>query len=133
MDADGSGVGHDRDRDPPQSCKLFIGGLSYDTTDASLSRYFEKYGQVASAVVMRDAATLRSRGFGFVTFCTLKAANDVVNYPKHVVDGRKVEAKFAVPRSSVSKNASSNGDSSSYSKSRRQAESSSSKHHGFRR
>lgn len=115
-----NGAGHDRD--PPQSCKLFIGGLSYDTTDASLSRYFEKYGQVASAVVMRDAATLRSRGFGFVTFCTLKAANDVVNYPKHVVDGRKVEAKFAVPRSSVTKGLNGSSESSSYNKSRRQSD-----------
>lgn len=130
MDGEGAvGGDRDRDRDPPQSCKLFIGGLSYDTTDASLSRYFEKYGQVASAVVMRDAATLRSRGFGFVTFCTLKAANDVVNFPKHVVDGRKVEAKFAVPRSSVSKSLSGGSESSSYSKSRRQAESS--KHNGL--
>mmetsp|Transcript_17165 Transcript_17165/g.20809 ORF Transcript_17165/g.20809 Transcript_17165/m.20809 type:complete len:591 (-) Transcript_17165:862-2634(-) len=79
--------------------KLFVGGLSYDTTDASLSRYFEQYGQLESAVVLRDPETLRSRGFGFVTFTRKEDADEALDCKRHMVDGRKVETKLAVPRS----------------------------------
>jgi len=85
-----------------QPTKLFLGGLSYDTTDDSLKEYFESYGEVESAVVMRDPSTMRSRGFGFVTFCEMDAANEVVAHTHHTIDGRKVEAKFAVPRTASS-------------------------------
>jgi len=85
-----------------QAAKLFVGGLSYDTTDVSLQRYFEEFGEVESAVVLRDPATSRSRGFGFVTFVSTESANQVVASTRHLIDGRKVEAKFAVPRSSSS-------------------------------
>ncbi|GBG26778.1 RNA-binding protein Musashi-like Rbp6 [Hondaea fermentalgiana] len=94
-----------------QPNKLFIGGLSYDTTDESLERYFQNYGNVEAAVVLRDPNTLRSRGFGFVTFSSLKAASEVVSYTHHMIDGRKVEAKFAVPRSAS--NATNNSTSNS--------------------
>mmetsp|Transcript_8618 Transcript_8618/g.11263 ORF Transcript_8618/g.11263 Transcript_8618/m.11263 type:complete len:589 (-) Transcript_8618:985-2751(-) len=96
--------------------KLFVGGLSYDTTDASLSRYFEKYGQLESAVVLRDPETLRSRGFGFVTFTDKKHADEVLNSKRHMVDGRKVETKLAVPRNVAAprnQNSSGNGSGSS--------------------
>mmetsp|Transcript_8210 Transcript_8210/g.13264 ORF Transcript_8210/g.13264 Transcript_8210/m.13264 type:complete len:891 (-) Transcript_8210:90-2762(-) len=98
--------------DSIQCCKLFIGGLSYDTTDASLQRYFEEYGEVESAVVLRDPTTLRSRGFGFVTFVNYQSAREVVAFTRHLIDGRKVEAKYAVPRASTAGNGSSNGGSS---------------------
>mmetsp|Transcript_13164 Transcript_13164/g.23358 ORF Transcript_13164/g.23358 Transcript_13164/m.23358 type:complete len:899 (+) Transcript_13164:656-3352(+) len=81
--------------------KLFIGGLSYDTTDESLQQYFSDYGDVESAVVLRDPTTMRSRGFGFVTFKEVSAANAVVSHVRHLIDGRKVEAKFAVPRAAT--------------------------------
>ncbi|KAH9253925.1 hypothetical protein BASA81_008049 [Batrachochytrium salamandrivorans] len=79
-------------------CKLFIGGLSYETTDESLAQYFARFGEIAQAAVMRDADTGRSRGFGFVTFRTQDCAQDALRATHHVVDGRKVESKFAVPR-----------------------------------
>jgi RNA recognition motif-containing protein len=49
--------------------KLFVGNLSWDTTDDSLREFFEKFGKVASASVVteRDNPN-RSRGFGFVEF-----------------------------------------------------------------
>lgn len=96
-----------------QPNKLFIGGLSYDTTDESLERYFQDYGHVESAVVLRDPNTMRSRGFGFVTFATLKAASEVVSYTHHMIDGRKVEAKFAVPRSASNATNSADGNPAS--------------------
>lgn len=48
--------------------RLFVGGLSWDTTDADLRTAFEKLGEVSEAVVILDRATGRSRGFGFVTY-----------------------------------------------------------------
>ena len=46
--------------------KLFVGGLSWDTTDASLNEFFSKAGTVISANVITDKFTGKSRGFGFV-------------------------------------------------------------------
>lgn len=48
--------------------RLFVGGLSWDTTDADLRKAFETIGEVSEAVVILDRATGRSRGFGFVTY-----------------------------------------------------------------
>ena len=48
--------------------KLFVGGLSWDTTDQSLAAAFGNYGEITEAKVITDRDTGRSRGFGFVTF-----------------------------------------------------------------
>ena len=50
------------------SKKLFIGGLSWDTTDEGLRSAFEAFGPVAESKVITDRDTGRSRGFGFVTY-----------------------------------------------------------------
>jgi RNA recognition motif-containing protein len=46
--------------------KLYVGNLSYDTTDQELQELFAQYGTVQSANVVTDRYTGRSRGFGFV-------------------------------------------------------------------
>ena len=48
--------------------KLFVGGLPFSTTDDELNAAFSEYGTVASAKVITDRETGRSRGFGFVEF-----------------------------------------------------------------
>lgn len=48
--------------------KLFVGGLPYSTTDDELQQAFADYGTVASAVIIKDRETGRSKGFGFVEF-----------------------------------------------------------------
>jgi len=48
--------------------KLFVGGLPFSTTDDELREAFAKFGAVASARVVTDRETGRSRGFGFVEF-----------------------------------------------------------------
>jgi hypothetical protein len=53
------------------SNKLFVGGLSWDTTDDGLRAAFEGFGTVDEAKVILDRDTGRSRGFGFVTLVTL--------------------------------------------------------------
>ena len=45
--------------------KLYVGNLSYETTDADLTNLFSQHGQVASAQVIMDRDTGRSKGFGF--------------------------------------------------------------------
>jgi cold-inducible RNA-binding protein len=48
--------------------KLFVGGLPFATTDEELQEVFAAHGTVASAVVVKDRDTGRSKGFGFVEF-----------------------------------------------------------------
>jgi len=48
--------------------KLFVGGLPFATTDEELQELFAAHGTVASAVVVKDRETGRSKGFGFVEF-----------------------------------------------------------------
>jgi RNA recognition motif-containing protein len=50
------------------SKKLFVGGLSWGTTDEGLAAAFDKFGTIVEAKVVTDRDTGRSRGFGFVTF-----------------------------------------------------------------
>ncbi|EDQ91416.1 uncharacterized protein MONBRDRAFT_2423, partial [Monosiga brevicollis MX1] len=80
--------------------KLFVGGISWNTNEESLTDYFQRYGTVIDAVVMRDSVTQRSRGFGFVTFADPKSVTDVLSSGPHVVCDREIDPKRAIPRSS---------------------------------
>ncbi|XP_037628165.1 heterogeneous nuclear ribonucleoprotein A1b isoform X2 [Sebastes umbrosus] len=85
-------------REPEQLRKLFIGGLSFETTDESLRAHFEQWGSLTDCVVMRDPNTKRSRGFGFVTYSSVDEVDAAMNARPHKVDGRVVEPKRAVSR-----------------------------------
>lgn len=69
--------------------KLFIGGISWETTEDRLKEYFMSYGEVVEAVIMKDRTTGRARGFGFVVFSDPAVAERVV-LEKHMIDGRAV-------------------------------------------
>lgn len=69
--------------------KIFVGGLSQNTTHESMSRHFQQYGS-ADAVVMMDKATGRSRGFGFCTFASAEAA-ELALESSQSIDGKTVE------------------------------------------
>lgn len=86
------------EEEPEQIRKLFIGGLSYTTTEDSLSNFFSAWGELMDCVVMQDPATKRSRGFGFVTFREAKMVDECMSNRPHKLDGREVEAKRAVSR-----------------------------------
>ena len=78
--------------------KLFVGGLPWATTDARLSEVFSQYGTVASAQVITDRATGRSKGFGFVEFSSdeeAMAAMQALNGQD--LDGRKIIVSEARP------------------------------------
>jgi len=78
--------------------KIFVGGLHYNTTNESLKAFYEKWGEVSDVIVMRDQATQRSRGFGFVTFRKAHMVDDCLALRPHIVDGKEVECKRAMPR-----------------------------------
>ncbi|XP_066529023.1 heterogeneous nuclear ribonucleoprotein A1b [Hoplias malabaricus] len=90
-------------REPEQLRKLFIGGLSFETTDESLREYFEQWGTLTDCVVMKDPETRRSRGFGFVTYSNVEEVNAAMTARPHKVDGRLVEPKRAVSREDSNK------------------------------
>ncbi|KAM9855791.1 heterogeneous nuclear ribonucleoprotein A1-like isoform 1-T2 [Aulostomus maculatus] len=85
-------------REPEQLRKLFIGGLSFETTDESLRTHFEQWGSLTDCVVMRDPNSKRSRGFGFVTYSSVQEVDAAMAARPHKVDGRLVEPKRAVSR-----------------------------------
>ncbi|XP_063498137.1 heterogeneous nuclear ribonucleoprotein A1-like [Symphalangus syndactylus] len=85
-------------KEPKQLRKLFIGGLSFETTNESLRSHFEQWGTLTDCVVMRDPNTKRSRGFGFVTYATVEEVDAAMNARPHKVDGRVVEPKRAISR-----------------------------------
>lgn len=68
---------------------MFIGGLNWETTDDSLRAYFEQFGPISDCMVMRDGATGRSRGFGFLTFIDAASVNAVMQ-KEHFLDGKIV-------------------------------------------
>mmetsp|Transcript_830 Transcript_830/g.2508 ORF Transcript_830/g.2508 Transcript_830/m.2508 type:complete len:583 (+) Transcript_830:851-2599(+) len=82
--------------------KVFVGGLSWETSDQKLRQYFENYGEVLEAFVSYDKNTGRPRGFGFVVFAEPHIADKVVSL-QHTIDRREVEAKKAVPRQDMTK------------------------------
>ncbi|XP_014673197.1 PREDICTED: RNA-binding protein Musashi homolog 2-like, partial [Priapulus caudatus] len=90
-----SGSPSDGNNDPG---KMFVGGLSWQTTPEGLREYFSKFGEVTECMVMRDPTTKRSRGFGFVTYGNPEAVDKVLSHGPHELDQKKIDPKVAFPR-----------------------------------
>ncbi|XP_016328117.1 RNA-binding protein 24-A isoform X1 [Sinocyclocheilus anshuiensis] len=75
--------------------KVFVGGLPYHTTDSSLAKYFEVFGEIEEAVVITDRQTGKSRGYGFVTMADRAAAERACKDPNPIIDGRKANVNLA--------------------------------------
>jgi len=84
------------------SKKLYVGSLSWDTTDDGLRQAFETFGEVTEAVVIKDRDTGRSRGFGFVNFENGEDADAAIQeMDGKELDGRAIkvnEARERAPR-----------------------------------
>nr|MCH9680104.1 RNA-binding protein [Deltaproteobacteria bacterium] len=81
------------------SNKLFVGGLSWDTTDDGLKSAFEEHGAVVEARVITDRDTGRSRGFGFVTMTDGDAAQAAIKEMDGAsLDGRSIRVNVAQDR-----------------------------------
>ena len=82
------------------SKKLFVGGLSWSTTDDRLKKAFEDYGTVRDAKVITDHDTGRSRGFGFITFSEAAGARSAIREMNGAsLDGRLIRVSEARDRS----------------------------------
>src|SRR5688572_29338797 len=80
------------------SKKLFVGGLSWDTTDATLGEFFAQAGKVVSANVISDRYTGKSKGFGFVEMETEEEAEVAKNKLNgQDLDGRSIAVTEALP------------------------------------
>jgi RNA recognition motif-containing protein len=78
--------------------KLYVGGIPYSTTDASLNEHFAKVGQVVSASIIIDRMTGRSKGFGFVEMANDDEAQKAIEmYNGADFDGRKLTVNVARP------------------------------------
>ncbi|XP_061072686.1 RNA-binding protein Musashi homolog 2b isoform X3 [Conger conger] len=99
MEGDGSqatsGSPNDSQHDPG---KMFIGGLSWQTSPDNLRDYFSKFGEIRECMVMRDPTTKRSRGFGFVTFGDAASVDKVLAQQHHELDSKTIDPKVAFPR-----------------------------------
>jgi hypothetical protein len=79
--------------------KLFVGGLSWNTTSDELRTAFSKFGAIQEATVIMDRTTGRSRGFGFVSFENAADASEAVkNMNGADLDGRTLKVNNAESR-----------------------------------
>ena len=81
--------------------RLYVGNLSFDTTESELNQAFAAYGQVESVSIVTDRDTGRPRGFGFVEMASeqeAQAAIDGLNGQD--LSGRQLNVNHAKPRES---------------------------------
>ncbi|KAI3755655.1 hypothetical protein L1987_55460 [Smallanthus sonchifolius] len=83
---------------PNRTRKIFVGGLASTVTESDFKRYFEQFGAITDAVVMYDHNTQRPRGFGFITYDSEDAIENVLLKTFHELNGKMVEVKRAVPK-----------------------------------
>ncbi|XP_076947816.1 heterogeneous nuclear ribonucleoprotein 1-like [Bidens hawaiensis] len=83
--------------------KVFVGGISWETTEDTLRDHFSNYGTVVGSVIAKERATSRPRGFAFVLFSDASVLDRVLA-DTHTILGRTVEVKKAVPRSEQNQN-----------------------------
>uniref|UniRef100_A0A915HH05 RRM domain-containing protein n=1 Tax=Romanomermis culicivorax TaxID=13658 RepID=A0A915HH05_ROMCU len=80
------------------SRKIFIGGLTRNTTVDTIRSYFGCFGNIVDAIVMTDQNG-QSRGFGFVTYDNMESVQHVLRQGVHFVDSKQVDVKRSVPKS----------------------------------
>ena len=79
--------------------KLFVGNLSFNTTENDLQDTFAAHGTVVEANLMTDRMTGRARGFGFVTMSTEEEAQKAIEALNGAaLDGRNLTVNIAKPR-----------------------------------
>ena len=79
--------------------RLYIGNLSYDTTDETLNAKFAEFGELESATVVSDRMTGRSRGFGFVEYANDEDGQKAIDaMDGQDFEGRDLKVNEARPR-----------------------------------
>ncbi|CAL8278147.1 unnamed protein product [Merluccius merluccius] len=92
-DSEGSKI--DASKNEEDEGKMFVGGLSWDTTKKDLKDYFSQYGEVVDCTLKLDPMTGRSRGFGFVLFKESDSVEKVVTQKDHKLNGKVIDPKKA--------------------------------------
>ncbi len=78
--------------------KLFVGGLSYDTSEDVLKEAFSKLGAVETAIIIKDKMSGRSKGFGFVEMTNDEEADKAIETLNGTeLEGRKLTVNVARP------------------------------------
>lgn len=81
------------------STKIYVGNLSFETTETTLQDAFAAHGTVTDSIIMMDRASNRPRGFGFVTMSTAEEAQKaIVALNGTNLDGRDLTVNLAKPR-----------------------------------
>ncbi len=78
--------------------RIFIGNLSYQTTESDLTDLFSQAGEVESATIVTDRDTGRSRGFAFIEMDKDGAAKAIQQFNGHELNGRAINVNEARPR-----------------------------------
>ena len=78
--------------------KLFVAGISWNTTEAALTELFATTGKVESANIIIDKYTGKSKGFGFVEMATEEDAQKAKQLDGKELDGRTLVVKEALPQ-----------------------------------
>jgi RNA recognition motif-containing protein len=79
--------------------KLYVGNLSYNTTEDGLRNFFAGYGNVASAKIIFDRETGNSKGFGFIEMGTDEEANAAIAGTNgNELDGRQIRVNEAMDK-----------------------------------
>ena len=95
--------------------KLYVGNLSFNTTETDLQDLFATVGPVQETLIMQDRMTMKSRGFGFVTMSEdSDAQKAIVQFNGKQIDGRALTVNEARPREERSGGGGGGGGSRSY-------------------
>ncbi len=79
--------------------KLYVGNLSYDTTEHSLRELFGQAGAIAQVSLITDKYSGQSKGFGFVEMETQADAEKAIRmFNDHELDGRRLVVNIARPK-----------------------------------
>ena len=76
--------------------KIFVRGLSWDTTTRTLLDVFGKYGPIEEGSVCKERHTGRSKGFGFVTYVKAESAMHALKDKAKMIDGRTTHCNLAI-------------------------------------
>ncbi|XP_055140035.2 heterogeneous nuclear ribonucleoprotein D-like isoform X2 [Symphalangus syndactylus] len=82
-------------KDQQDDGKMFIGGLSWDTSKKDLREYLSRFGEVVDCTIKTDPVTGKSRRFGFLLFKDAASVDKVLELKEHKLDGKLIDPKRA--------------------------------------